>query len=1181
MDNIFGKKENIHDVSKYSDEELYQILNLTNPTDRELEAKILHYIHKYTNMGNETGNQLAQFFVDIYSHFFELDEDDYQQYGILPTALISNGSADDNVEDTHEPNKMKEGLENMSEGDPTTTPPSGNDNPFAGGNGVVPEIKMIEYKKDKLNPLLKETISRTISIDSQYRTNKLTPSTSFTFNLSEPLRDVVAMRLYSYQIPYTWYTVNNSFGGNFFLIKGNADGINNGNHDYKITIAPGNYTPSNLVIAINNSISNLSTTYTDVDFGDTGITYNTNNALATMNIDIVNIYNTSHYYLEFPDDPLVPPPGNQQYLGKYLGFNYKNYGCSSLVSARDLPLIDNAANSSDNVASIYMVNASNYTFHIVLYSGNNYDNDNISSIIIHENIPVSLTLVGGGSNTRNSIVNNLNAVLLANPKLDANSSSIERIDINNAALENNQKSFFRLNISLNRKTTRNVEGAKLAIIFPAEQSDPNHSPLWVGNNSCFHFEYLENELNSVFAETEMKQSNYLVTGDMEITLKCILYPFDVPYNDYRIVIPNSTSEGYVLSNYISTINTSIVTANTLYSISDDKNDFNYPKTNAKLDVNNYLNFTFDLNRVFRNRYYNLEMTHKYFGNVNMSLGVGNVNVNNFTNTFNIGSYILDINDVIRLVPKTSYGFVGNISAGTIELTIEQLLNVQDGNNTVAVNQHPKYVRYFKMLAAGFNAGYVKSQMIVDGKNANLLDTPDALIPQVKTSITYASYSALQNALNDLFIQFRDYFGNMPFSNSRVSITTKVVGSDVKLNAEMSLIIAKTISQLNYIVNYVDPLSTTEQNNRWKTDLFLDVSYNLSQAILIENGSSVIKNNSPITDNEILIENGINNYFYLKPYADIDGLYTENGSYAVKIEIPPRSYSRNTLYTAINIALQENELTKMSSISDYDENGKEYTMFNMNIYKVFKTKDYRVVFYDPYTFSSCDRINKTIKTATWDSTIGWLLGFREMASYFLEDFISSPTKSMYYDSVNPNKCVLISDTCITVSLFNYFMIILDDYNQNHLNDGLVTTSMPERLIDLGKNYKYVCEPVTGEKVISSIGDNNSANQLTASQIYSNNQKYLAKKVKTLNYSSVPFVKDIFALIPISTSKYENGSFISELSGSLQVQERVYFGPVNIQRMSVKLVNDRGDLVDLNNSNWSFSVQATLLIKSDIP
>ena len=101
----------------------------------------------------------------------------------------------------------------------------------------------MEYANGKLNPLLQQTIKRIISIDSQYRDNKRTLSTEFTFNLSDPLKDVVSLKLYSVQIPYTWYTINNNFGSNFFIFKGYSDGINNGNHDYQIDIAAGNYTP--------------------------------------------------------------------------------------------------------------------------------------------------------------------------------------------------------------------------------------------------------------------------------------------------------------------------------------------------------------------------------------------------------------------------------------------------------------------------------------------------------------------------------------------------------------------------------------------------------------------------------------------------------------------------------------------------------------------------------------------------------------------------------------------------------------------------------------------------------------------------------------------------------------------------------------------------------------------------
>jgi hypothetical protein len=44
---------------------------------------------------------------------------------------------------------------------------------------------------------------------------------------------------------------------------------------------------------------------------------------------------------------------------------------------------------------------------------------------------------------------------------------------------------------------------------------------------------------------------------------------------------------------------------------------------------------------------------------------------------------------------------------------------------------------------------------------------------------------------------------------------------------------------------------------------------------------------------------------------------------------------------------------------------------------------------------------------------------------------------------------------------------------------------------------------------------------------------------------------------------------DYGGTLQNQERSYFGPVNISKLGIKLVSNRGDVIDLNGSNWSFS------------
>ena len=94
------------DVSTYSDEELFEILDLSNPSDRELEAKIIASIEKYREMNR---NDIARFFMDVYRHFFHTPDDSAQS---------------------------KEGFETGPTGQttkPTTTPPAGQPEKAVGG----------------------------------------------------------------------------------------------------------------------------------------------------------------------------------------------------------------------------------------------------------------------------------------------------------------------------------------------------------------------------------------------------------------------------------------------------------------------------------------------------------------------------------------------------------------------------------------------------------------------------------------------------------------------------------------------------------------------------------------------------------------------------------------------------------------------------------------------------------------------------------------------------------------------------------------------------------------------------------------------------------------------------------------------------------------------------------------
>ena len=45
---------------------------------------------------------------------------------------------------------------------------------------------------------------------------------------------------------------------------------------------------------------------------------------------------------------------------------------------------------------------------------------------------------------------------------------------------------------------------------------------------------------------------------------------------------------------------------------------------------------------------------------------------------------------------------------------------------------------------------------------------------------------------------------------------------------------------------------------------------------------------------------------------------------------------------------------------------------------------------------------------------------------------------------------------------------------------------------------------------------------------------------------------------------------EYGTSLQSNSRTYFGPVNIERLRVKLVDDKGNLMNLHDIDWSFTL-----------
>jgi hypothetical protein len=389
-------------------------------------------------------------------------------------------------------------------------------------------------------------------------------------------------------------------------------------------------------------------------------------------------------------------------------------------------------------------------------------------------------------------------------------------------------------------------------------------------------------------------------------------------------------------------------------------------------------------------------------------------------------------------------------------------------------------------------------------------------------------------------------------------------------------------------------------------LGLNSSYVLANYL---NGQhSQIVGNIAIIDNRITINNN-NNILKFVPYYN--GVYDLAGENDIIITIPITQngiYTRDTLIATINTQLNALPLLNGSLMEVVRIGQYEFSKIRICINKVFTTIDYKLVFYDSKSFSYCSNVGstgaKSVKTGTWDSTLGWLMGFHSFPEYSLRDFtLSADTTSLYADyyyntftsltdgwnysvggkyslvgTDNTGKISIKGDSVLNTNLYNYFLIVLDDYLQNHVNDGLVTITSVESDIALptyANRVSYQCDPVTGKKIAVSATNNLNTN-LTTKQLYAMNQIIEEKRNRAKNYASGPVLTDVFALVPLKLSGMSFGNTYMEFGGTLQNQDRKYFGPVRIQKFTAKLMNDKGAVVNLNGTNWSFTIICEILV-----
>ena len=204
---------------KYSLKEIYRILDVQldangDPmNDNELEGKIIQELYRWKDVNTEGGKNMFDFYENVYERlYFEDDSSDsaWNTEDNSDYRYKTYNEEEKKWEDDEEKKEEEEMFENQKE--VTTEVKDVDDN--------VGFVRELEYTKGVVNPILKDTYRRIVSIDSRYRDkDDYVVSTDFTVNFSETLRNVVSMKLYAVQIPITWYTISAGYGSNFFTIK--------------------------------------------------------------------------------------------------------------------------------------------------------------------------------------------------------------------------------------------------------------------------------------------------------------------------------------------------------------------------------------------------------------------------------------------------------------------------------------------------------------------------------------------------------------------------------------------------------------------------------------------------------------------------------------------------------------------------------------------------------------------------------------------------------------------------------------------------------------------------------------------------------------------------------------------------------------------------------------------------
>jgi hypothetical protein len=337
--------------------------------------------------------------------------------------------------------------------------------------------------------------------------------------------------------------------------------------------------------------------------------------------------------------------------------------------------------------------------------------------------------------------------------------------------------------------------------------------------------------------------------------------------------------------------------------------------------------------------------------------------------------------------------------------------------------------------------------------------------------------------------------------------------------------------------------------------------------------------------------------------------------AIPVSVPPGNYSQTSFQTQLNTSFQDAGFTTPAVSGYVTENNPVYYNANNGKITLFLyggtytdpdgvltsftlTSDTSIVFYDFTGVLQCSVNCVSNVNHYFNNTLGWLMGYK-----------------LPYVTIDPSGNA--ASSVLDLNGTKYLILVLDDYNQNHVNNSLVSITQYSNTLKIPSYFSpdlpYTCltpaqqgnnlTQLVDGVIAQSLFDNQTVNAqnglliagkyeadytptqiilpsaprtLTQAQIYTINEINKNNNNLTNYLAKAPTSSDILAILPVKTSTgVPTGSLLVEFSGSLQDNTRVYFGPVNIERMAVKLLDDKGNVLNLNGNDWCFTLACECL------